>query len=704
MGLPRLREELDLLPGPVLPDGQPSWTLHDPVRGQFFRIDWHSFEVLQRWAMDDPVAIAAAISADTTLQLEDGDVLAVVEFLVVNQLTHPHGEQTASQLAKRHAQMEGGTFKWLLHHYLFFRIPLWHPDAWLGRWQGVASWFYSRQFFWLTFIAFTFGMIQVGQLWSTFATSLVDTLSLTGLMFYGVTLIFVKVLHELGHAFTAKRMGCRVPTMGIAFLVMWPVAYTDTNDTWRLTDRKQRLQVASAGIATELVIAAWATLAWTLLPDGTLRSGAFLLATTSWVATLAINVSPFMRFDGYFILSDLLDMSNLHERCFALARWKLREWLFDLGEEPPEFFTTQLQRWLIVFAWATWLYRLVVFLGIAVLVYHFAFKLLGVFLFGVEILWFVARPLWSEIMVWRSHRDAIRSTRRSRRTVLLVAAFIALFLLPWPGRVMVKGLLHPAEMWPVFAPVGARIEALPYGDADEVVAGAELLRLYSPELLKRQQGVQARVDLLRWQAAASAFDAETRNKMLVNEEALSMAQTEKAGLDTESLEFSPLAPFDGRLYGLDPDLRTQQWVSRKEKVAQLVRRDSPWVVETWLDESEVQGVQVGDRAIFITDGADHLALHLRVQVVDVNASATLSRHELSLDRGGHVQTREKNGQLVSERAIYHVSLVPDPIDSMAPELTTRSWRGDLTIKSRWESPSWRYFRQALVVVVREFGF
>ena len=471
MPLPRLRDELDLLPGPVLPDGQPSWTLHDPVRGQFFRIDWPSFEVLQRWALDDPAAMAEAISSQTTLQMGAADVVAVVEFLVGNQLTQPFGAQTAAQLAQRYAQMHGTALKWLLHHYLFFRIPLWHPDAWLGRWQGVAGRLYSRGFAQLTALALVLGLSQVARHWDAFSASLVDTFNWEGLAAYGVALFVVKLLHELGHAFTAKRLGCRVPTMGVAFLVMWPVAYTDTNDSWRLTDRMQRLQVAAAGIATELMVAAWATLAWALLPDGALRSAAFVLATISWVATLAINASPFMRFDGYFILSDWLDLPNLHERSFALARWKLRETLFDLGEDPPEHFPRRQQWGLIAFAWATWIYRLVLFLGIAALVYHYFFKLLGVGLFLVEILWFVLLPFVHEWQAWRQRWPVLRTRGRSRVSAAILLALVLLVLLPWPGRVTGSALLRPDEVWPVYATSGAQVQALPFADGAQVAAG-----------------------------------------------------------------------------------------------------------------------------------------------------------------------------------------------------------------------------------------
>ncbi len=702
MGLPRLREELDLLPGPALADGQPSWTLHDPVRNQFLRLDWPTFEILSRWSLDEQQAIAASVSAQTTLQIGPEAVNQVARFLLEHQLVQPEGADSARQLARRLDQLQGSRLKWLLHHYLFFRIALWRPDDWLGRWLGVAQLFHTRMFLGLTLLAFGLGSFQVARQWEVFMASLVDTFSWSGLAAYGLALVTVKFLHELGHAFTAKRLGCRVPTMGVAFLVMWPVAYTDTNETWRLTNRWQRLQVASAGIATELAIAAWSTLAWALLPDGVWRSAAFVLATTSWIATLAINASPFMRFDGYFILSDWLDLPNLHPRSFALARWKLREWLFALDEPRPEHFSPRREAALILFAWATWIYRLVVFLGIAVLVYHFAIKLVGIALFAVEILWFILLPLRQEWQAWAERWPRIRKNRRSRHSLALLAAVLLLVLLPWPGRLSASATLRPIDAWPIHAPSGARVDALPFQEGDRVPEGAVLLQLHVPDLGMRRQALLARVEQRRWQAAASGFDAETRQRLLVNENALVTAQAELASLDTELLHYAPRAPFAGRLRDLDPDLQVGQWLARKEKIALLVRDDGRWLVETWLDEEAVQRVAEGDRALFLADGPDAHVLHLTVASVDRDAARVLPRPELAAHLGGHLLTREKAGQLVPERAIYRVALEV-PAGAMAG-WDQLSWRGQVTVQGRWEVPAWRYLRQAAAVLIRELGF
>jgi putative peptide zinc metalloprotease protein len=701
MALPRLREELDLLTGPALPDGQPSWTLHDPVRNLFFRIDWPTFEVLQRWHLGDLAEMAGDISASTTLHMGPDDVQAVLEFLTAHQLVQPAGAQSARQMAERLALIQGSALKWLLHHYLFFRIPLVKPDAWLGRWLPLARLFLTRVFALMTALALLFGLSHVVRNWDVFSATLADTFNWEGLVSYGLALFAVKLLHELGHAFMAKHFGCRVPTMGIAFLVMWPVAYTDTNETWRLTSRLQRLKVASAGIATELVVAAWATLAWALLPEGALRSAAFVLATTSWIATLAINASPFMRFDGYFILSDALDMPNLHGRSFALARWKLREWLFALGDTPPEHFRPAQARALIAFAWATWLYRLVLFLGIALLVYFYFFKLLGIFLFGVEMVWFIWSPIRSELKVWQQRRSQIAARPRSRVTAAVLLGLVLLCLVPWPGRVTASAVLRPAEIWPVFIAAGARIEKLPFAEGQRVPEGAVITELHVPDLVTRRAALQARLEQQRWQAASSGLDDDSRKRLLVNQDSLSTVRAELAGLEAEQLQFAPRAPFAGRLRDLDPDLHVGQWVSRKEKLGLLVREDGRWLVETWLDEESVQRIKVGDSAVFVTDSAMATVLRLKVETIDRDASRVLPRGELAANLGGHLLTREKNGQWLPERAVYRVSLAPQ---QMPEALSDKSWRGQLTVNANWEAPAWRYLRQAFAVLVREVGF
>ena len=696
-----LREELTLHPGPAAADGAPTWSLQDPVRNAFFRIDWPTFEILSHWHLGTAEAIAEAVGAATTLHLESDEVLAVMRFLQENQLCRVDGPGGTAWLVEREKATHSTVTQWLLHHYLFFRLPLVRPDAWLKRMLPKVEMFYGRGFFRLTGLVLLLGLVEVYRQWETFSATLVDTLSWKGAAGYAVALVFVKILHELGHGFTARRLGCRVPAMGVAFLVMWPVAYTDVNEAWKLTRRRDRLAVGAAGIITESVVAAWATLAWALLPEGTLRGVAFMLATTTWISTLAINASPFMRFDGYFLLSDWLDFPNLHSRAFALARWDMRERLFALGEPVPEHLPPARQRSLILFAWGVWIYRLTLFLGIAAMVYYMFFKALGLFLFAVEIGWFVLKPLWSEIKEWRERWPRIRQSPRARRSAWIAAAIVLVGLVPWNFQVGSQGVLRTARHYPLFAPGSARVVSLPVFAGTQVAAGTPLVVLESPDAEYRSRQSTQRVERLGWQVDVAGFDDTLRARQLITQEELATAVSEQDGAERERSRYVLVAPFDGVLRDLQPDLRPGDWVSRIEPLAVLTD-PGQWQVETYLSESEVARIQVGDGGRFYPETRGLPTLGLRVASVDRDATRALSDPILANSHGGELIVRERKGQLVPDHAVYRVVLRVE--DAAGAREADKVQRGHLVIYGTPKTLLGDFLRTALAVLVRESGW
>jgi putative peptide zinc metalloprotease protein len=696
--LPTLREDLAIEPGPRLSDGQPSWTLHDPARNQFFQLDWPSFEMLSRWELGEPHEIIAQINRDTTLALDLSALHELLTFLRDQQLLQP-APGAAPALAASLSRQRGGWSQWLLHNYLFFRIPLVRPDRALRRAQPYVSFLFTRGFWWLTLFAAALGGVAAYRESERFVATLMDTLTWQGMAAYGAALIFAKTCHELGHAFTAKHFGCRVPTMGVAFLVMWPVAYTDTNEVWKLSRREQRLVVAGAGILTELAIAAWATLAWAWLPEGGPKQIAFLLSTTTWISTLVINGSPFMRFDGYFLLSDYLGIPNLHSRSFALARWDLRERLFHLNEPAPEHFSPRMHKGLVIFAWAVWIYRLVLFLGIAALVYHFFIKAVGIFLFAVEISWFIAMPLWRELKEWHNRWPAIRQGGRVRFSALCALSLVMLIFIPWPNRMLTSGLLQPQQRMALYAPVHAVIDALPVANGQAVAAGQPLLSLASPDLDLRAEEAGARQGALRWQSGAAAFDNTTRKNWQLLQDQLAHANAEQATVGADLQRYRPIAPYRGLLVDVDPDLRPGDWLKSQEPLGELIG-EGGWQVVTYVDEDEIRRLAIGDRALFIAEGLGGPNLSAHVTSIDRNASRTLGEGALATLSGGHVLVRESNGILYPEQAIYRVVL---GIDANVPA-TSQLLRGHVAIAGRWESPATRFLRTALAVAWREAGF
>lgn len=692
--LPALREELALHAAPPGHDGAPSWTLHDPLSNRFFHLSWPAFEVLSRWALGTPEAIAAAVTAETTLDLAPEEVVEVAQFLARGQLLKPDGIADVQRLLAIHDAARTSWATWLLHHYLFFRVPLLRPDALLDRTFPCVAWLGGKRFRFATLAALLVGLLLVGRQWNTFAATFVDHVSPTGLAAFGVALGFAKVIHELGHAFTAKAFGCRVPTMGIAFLVLWPMLYTDVNEAWKLTDRRQRLLVGGAGILAELALAAWATLAWGLLPDGLARGMAFTLAATTWLSSLAINLSPFMRFDGYFLAMDALGQPNLHPRSFALARWHLRKVLFGLDEPVPEILPARTQAWMTAFAWAVWLYRLTLFLGIAVLVYHFFIKAVGVVLFAVEIGWFVLRPCWAEIAEWGKRWPAIRAGRRFRWPLATVAGLALLAVVPWSGRVSAPALLRAEQIGLIYAPTPALLAGIAVAEGQAVTAGTQLARLHDPDAALRLVQAERRAAVLRYELSAIGFEESFRARAQAIGEELAAVAAEQAALARERKRLSLAAPMDGIVTDVSPLVQAGQWLNPKEPLM-AVRKGGQ--IEAYVAEDDMPRLTVGADATFTPEGSG-ASVAASVVAIDRVAVRSLTEPALAVPYGGAIPARFAERALVPDGAVYRVRL-----DPAAPLSVAVPVRGQAHIDAERHSLLGKAVTAIAAVIVREWG-
>ena len=694
MALPQLRDELTLHPGASAPDGAPTWTLHDPLRNQFYRLSWPAFEVLSRWHLGAPQAVADAVSAETTLEMDEDDVMGVVEFLARGQLLKSTTAADNARLLAMRDAMKSSWATWLLHHYLFFRVPLVRPDALLSQMLPWVAWLGSRRFRLATILALLIGLVLVGRQWESFATTFVDHFSLTGLAAFGIALGVAKIIHEMGHALVAKSFGCRVPTMGVAFLVMMPMLYTDVNEAWKLTDRRQKLLVGGAGIIAELTLAAWATLAWGLLPEGTARAMAFTLAATTWISSLAINLSPFMRFDGYFLAMDALDVPNLHPRSFALARWHLREVLFRLGEPVPEHLPSRTRLGLIAFGWAVWIYRLTLFLGIAALVYHFFIKIVGVFLFVVEIGWFVVKPIAAEMAEWAKRWDGIKISRRSRLTFGLLIALILLAVVPWSGRVSAPAILKAAEHVQLYAPSPAILTALEATEGQAVSAGTTLARLENPDLAARLEQTGRRIGVLKYEMSSMGIDDTFRSRAQSIAKELEAALAEQAGLVAELRRLDLTASMDGVVTDLSPNLQPGQWINGKEPILGL-RRGA--VLEAYVTEEDLPRIQTGAKASFIPESAG-TARPATIATIDRMAVRSLTEPELAVPFGGTIPARIDRQSLIPDASIYRVRLLlVEAGETPVPQ------RGEVHMQGERRSALGRALRAVAAVLIREWG-
>ncbi len=699
--LPGLRQDLQLLPGELQSDGVPSWRIHDPVRNRFFDIGWIEFELLQRWREGATGAeLIAEVCASTPLHPTTEELASLAIFLDQHQLLAPSTASRRDSLKRRSAARKLPLWKQLLHHYLFFRIPLLRPDAWLERIVPVSDWLFGRFFLTFTLAAGLSGVFLASRQSDALSTAFGYFFNLEGMLFYALATSVAKVLHEFGHAVVAKRYGLRVPTIGVAFLVMMPVLYTDTSESWKLNQRADRFAVAGAGIALELMLAAWTTLAWALTPDGSLRSAFFLLATTTWMWTLAINASPFMRFDGYFLLCDLVGLPNLHERSFALARRKLRATFFGyLDADPEPGLSPVTQRAMIAFALGTWLYRLVLFLGIALLVYNLFFKLLGIFLMAVEIIWFLALPIVRELVTIGRERARWRWRPRAWLALSAVLALM-LWLVPVGREVSAPALARAAHDATVFAPSSARVAEVRVKPGQQVKAGDVLIRLESPDLASRLTRAHLRATAYAVEVARSTANSVQLERRLVVEQQYGEALADETGAELEIAALTLRAPHDGAVRDLPSDLVGGRWINLRHPLMRVVSSDGS-DIDAYLGESQIGAVAVGQKVHFYPEAPSWPVVSGTVAEIDPAAGHTIPHPLLaSLHGGGIAATQAGRDTMVAHETIYRVRIHAAANERAFDQVV----RGTVRIETNWLLIGRAGLSHVFSVLLRESAF
>lgn len=699
LALPALRDDLQIKSGPTAADDTPSWTIYDPLRGRYFRIGWCAFQMLTYWSAANTNALLEKVQQQTTCSINENDVRDFVRFLFANNLTQQAiNADYQTYLQQSRASRPPWHQQWL-HHYLFFRIPLLRPDRFLRRTLPYLQWCFDKRVLYVLIGIGVLGGYLVSRQWDHFFATFLHFFDWQGLTFYGLALLFTKLCHELGHAYTAVHYGCRVPVMGIAFMAMFPMPYTDVTDAWRLPLRRQRVAIDAAGVLVELALAVLATLAWSFLPDGVWRSAAFILATVTWVMTLTVNLSPFMRFDGYYMLSDAWGVDNLQSRAFALARWQIRCWVLGWQTTKPENLPPALQYKMVIYAFATWIYRLIVFTGLALMVYHFFFKLLGLVLFAVEIVWFILRPLYNELRIWQTQGLQQLSTMRK---FLLVSGFTLILLMafvPWSQRVRLPAVLEAKQHTVLYAPEDCQIDTVLIEAGQSVAAGQILLLLQSPKLADAIHLSEKRLDYYRLRLERATTTREASADMRVAMQQWSAEAARLSGLKQQYDQLKVRAPFAGLVTDLTEDLHPKRWIDAALPLLTLVSPEQG-LLHAIANHDDISSLAVGQSGRFIPEDIMLDSLDVKVSSIDSLNLREFDQPYLASVYGGAVPVRKNAaGDLIPTNAAFAVKLSPSN-----DTIITTVQRGNVIVNAQPKSFGQRLFESTVSLLIRESGF
>ena len=700
MIVPYLRQDLEIFRGNSREDGLPAWLLYDAIRNKYFSLGLTAFKLIKNWKGGEDIKNFEKKINSSGIDTSEEEIKSFISFLHQNNLIIQPTGQNITYLMQQKNSMKKSWLMHAIHNYLFFKIPLFKPDDWLSKTLKYVKHFASKKFRNLVYFFGFIGLFLVVQQLETFKSTFLYFFSFQGLMLYFLTLVFVKCLHELGHGYIAKYYGCRVSAIGIAFLVFFPFLYTDTTDAWRLRNHKERLLINFGGILTELHLALIATFIWAVLPDGGFKSAAFFLATTSWISSLTINVSPFMRFDGYYVFSDWLRAENLQPRSFALARWKIRESLFGLNHPPPEEINPSRRWTFIVYAWATWVYRFFLFLGIALLVYHFAFKILGIILFVIEIHWFILLPIIREIKNWYKLKTEIRFNKQTKRTLIIILSLLMILFLPWKSSLKIPAVYVSEKYSKVFAPYPSKIKNILVNKDDVVEKGQELIELYSPDLDREIFSIRRKIQLTKTKINRLSKSAGNMDQFLTLQQSLIALQSELTGLSRVKNKLILKAPIKGKIKDFY-NLSEGMWVSNFDQLLGIVHYGTG-KVKGFIKEEQIERFLKKNPAVFIPNDGIHDKVYLVSESLDLSAISNLPYISLSSVHDGPVAIRHSTGgefQYRPETAHYIAEFELAKKSEIQFELP-----GYVHIQGSRYSPFANLIKSVIAIIVRESGF
>lgn len=381
---------------------------------------------------------------------------------------------------------------------LAVRFPGIQPDRCLDFFYPAIRWLFSATamaVYWLLVI--TAAAIAVVN-WAEIGNSIAAAFASRGLhtlIQLVVVISLVKIIHELAHAATCKAFGANCRELGVMLLLGVPCLYCDVSDAWLIPQRFKRVLVSAAGMIAELGIAALATLLWMGTGDVAMREWCLVVMVVCSVSTVIVNGNPLMRYDGYFILSDLVGIPNLAATASASFR-RLGRWL--IWSEPPSSPHGSYERhrwWLAGYAVLSGCYRIAVLAAFAIGIYRFTWEsglaILGMVLAGALSMAIIAPAAQALLKPPRQAFGSQPPAKRIVKPVVIGMATIGMLGIPLPRSVVAPMTIRPADSQEIYLPVGGRLlESV--GQQTRVHAGAMIARFDNPTLYSEWLRAEAR--------------------------------------------------------------------------------------------------------------------------------------------------------------------------------------------------------------------
>lgn len=529
------------------------------------------------------------------------EVLALAQQLGAAGLLRVKAPSASDRARRLREAKKKHLFESAMGHVLYFKKSLFDPDLLLERFQPAVSWIYSWQTLSLCGL---FMLVSLGAAidhWEEITAHGANFFTLQNLGLTWILFIGVKIVHEFGHAFTCKRFGGEVHEMGFMFILFTPYLFCNVSDSW-LAQKGARIVVTAAGIVVELFLACIATWLWLFSQPGLFHQMCFNTMVLCSVSTVLFNANPLMKFDGYYIMTDLLEIPNLRAKSNAwVTNWAQRT-LLGMKSAARRMAAFEISPLFGLYAVAAYCYGWLITYNISVKMFDilepYGLQAISRTYVGLFLFVSLALPLYRLGRTLKGSTEFLKSGIPRIRFALLIVLLLGgvLFLVPWEETIRRTAAIEHGKIEPVASPAAGFLREIHVTEGQIVAKGDLLGRLENQELNTQLADLKLQREsaLVRYRAALGDSSPDARLSVPVLEKFVGEADEQIRATEQKISRLELRAPLPGVVRTKRPIDLLGLYFPPGQPVFEVGLSDKPKIIIA-LDEKEARRVAVGQK-------------------------------------------------------------------------------------------------------------
>ncbi len=668
----RIRVRPDLTARKQIYQGKTYWVVKDPVGLHYFRFQEEEYAILNM--------LDGEISLDEIKERFEAEFppqkITLDEIQQFLGMLHRSGlilagvQGQGSQLLKRRSERRRREWLNLVTNILCIRFKGIDPERFLNWLYPKVRWFFTPVAVGIVLCMMLAALLLVATQFDTFRAKLPtfhQFFTPSNWLLLAATLAFTKVLHEFGHGLSCKHFGGECHEMGVMLLVLTPCLYCNVSDSWMLPSKWQRAAIGAAGMYVEAVLASVATFLWWFSEPGLLNSLCLNIMFICSVSTIVFNGNPLLRYDGYYILADLVEIPNLRQKATKILGQKMGQWF--LGLEPTEdpFLPKRNQIFFALYSVAAACYRWLVVFSILLFLYKlgkpYRLEIVGQMFAAFALAGMIFQPIYqvSKFLSVPGRLDKVKKPRMYATAAGILLLLAGVFLIPLPYHVMATFEIEPHKAASIYVEVPGKLKQVKVEPGQRVAKDEVLAVLENPDLDIRLVDVRGTRDQLKAQletlqrqrfkqSQAAAAIPEILDAIRAKEEQIQQKEEERKQLVLRAPRDGVVFPPPWQQRNEDPEEVLPTWsgipLDPKNEGALLqdgtllCKVGDPGLLEAILviDQADVGLVRVGQKVDLKFDQLPHDVFHGIIDEVSQQNLRVASKR-LSNKGGGEVATK-----------------------------------------------------------------